>query len=142
MTKEQKQAAISEAEARYVAANTRYVAAMSRHNEACRELGDASSRWARSLEAKVDESTLTVEDLVQGDVAGLCVNCWRPRHTHVLDLCPRLQTHVSIDAISVERAMSHGHPRLLMATICDDSKRTAMRDVSIEHLRVGEVEVK
>ena len=142
MTSQQKQAAISESKARYDAAAARWSEAVRRCGEAYDELGDASSLWARSLRAKVDdEPTLTVEDLVQGDVAGLCVNCWRPRHAHVLDLCPRLQTHVSIDAISVERAMSQGHPRLLWMVIAG-AKRTALVDVEVEHLRVGGIDLR
>lgn len=141
MTSQQKQAATSESKARYDAAAARWSEAVRRYSEAYDELGDAQNLWARSLEAEVDEPTLTVEDLAQGDVADLCTNCWRPRHAHVQDLCPRLQTHVSIDAISVERAMSQGHPRLLWLVIAG-AKRTALVDVEVEHLRVGGIDLR
>ena len=67
----------------------------------------------------------------------LCQSCFRPRHAHVFDRCPKLGLHVVLDAESVQRARETGHPKLL-AKVLVGGQRGAMEGVEIGALRVVE----
>ena len=137
MTEKQKQEKIDAAEARWRECIDLWCEASERCDGRGRELVEADNfrHEARMLEVDEEPPDSTPPP---PDFGGLCTRCWRPRRAHLIDgACPSLGTHVSIDAASVERAMGSKHPRLLWLVVCG-AKRTALVDVEVEHLRVGE----
>lgn len=45
------------------------------------------------------------------------MKCARHEREHVLGMCPRLSTHLVIDADNIDRVKRTGHPRLLKSML-------------------------
>ncbi len=63
----------------------------------------------------------------------LCLKCLRLEREHIRGVCPRLGTHVVIDADNLDRMNRTGHPRLLKAVL-DGTAQGLLQGVTINAL--------
>lgn len=66
---------------------------------------------------------------------GLCEACLRDEKHHILGRCPSRPLHINLDAVSLERVLRTGHPRLL-GLVVTGQPRTALQDVEITNLNL------
>lgn len=65
----------------------------------------------------------------------LCHDCLNTKNAHVMGKCPKLGTHVVIDADNLDRVQRTGHPRLLRNLLAGAAEGL-LRGVHIDALRV------